>query len=402
MVAVMRHPILWATFALSLISPRADAQRDSAVPAPAGTRAPAGAQPAYRLLAGAESDDHVALIEFRPCAAQATACGARVVREYLVGPTPFDIEGPHGVVAAPDGKAFYVSIAHGKPNGLLEKYDLESGALLGVTELGMFPATIDVSPADLVYVINFNFHDPEMSPSSLSIVDGSSMMEVARPTTCQMPHGSRLDPSATRHYSACMMNDLLVEVDTRTFEVARVFRLTKGREGAVPATALPAAPSASHAGHRAGHDELEMVNDCSPTWAQPTADGEKVLVACNRSNEVVEIDVQAWRVSRRWDTPKAPYNMAVTPDGNTLVITQKGLGTTSIWRLSDATLLAEIPGTRKVASGVAVSADSRYAFVTLEGIAGDPGTVDIIDLAAREKVATVDIGKQAGGIAVLP
>jgi DNA-binding beta-propeller fold protein YncE len=145
-----------------------------------------------------------------------------------------------------------------------------------------------------------------------------------------------------------------------------------------------------------------MLNECSPTWAQPTADGAKVLVACNRSNEVVEVDVTEWRVTRRWDTPKAPYNLAVTPDGETLIVTQKGPGTTTLWRLSDASLLAEVPGTRTVASGVAVSADSRYAFVTLEGIGGDPGTVDIIDLASREKVATVDIGKQAGGIAVLP
>jgi DNA-binding beta-propeller fold protein YncE len=370
------------------------------------TAAPHDAAPTvYRLLAGAESDDHVALIEFRPCRMAATACGARVVREYLVGPTPFDIEGPHGVAAAPDGKSFYVTIAHGKPNGLLEKYDLETGALLGVVELGMFPATVDVSPANLVYAINFNFHDPDMAVSSLSVVDGSSMTEVARPTTCQMPHGSRLNPSATRHYSACMMNDLLVEVDTRTFEVARAFRLTKGREGAVPAAVLAggsAAGHGAHAAHGAGHGDLEMRNDCSPTWAQPTADGARILVACNRSNEVVEVDVKAWRVIRRWETPKAPYNLAVTPDGETLVVTQKGPGTTTIWRLADASMLAEIPGTRTVASGVVVSADSRYAFVTLEGIGGDPGTVDIIDLERREKVATVDIGKQAGGIAVLP
>ena len=389
----MRPLILHAALALAPLTQGASAFAQGEPPP---------AAPVYRLLAGAESDDHVALIEFRPCGSAGAGCGARVVREYLVGPTPFDIEGPHGVVAAPDGKSFYVSIAHGRPNGVLEKYDIETGALLGVVELGMFPATVDVSPANLVYIINFNFHDPAMAASSLSVVDGTSMTEVARPTTCQMPHGSRLNPTATRHYSACMMNDLLVEVDTRTFEVARAFRLTKGREGAVAASALRAGRTSGHAVHGPQHGGLEMVNECSPTWAQPTADGAKVLVACNRSNEVVEIDVEEWRVTRRWDTPKAPYNMAVTPDGRTLVITQKGPGTTTIWRLSDATMLAQVPGTRKVASGVAVSADSRYAFVTLEGVGGDPGTVDIIDLASRAKVATVDIGKQAGGIALLP
>ena len=33
--------------------------------------------------------------------------------------------------------------------------------------------------------------------------------------TCMMPHGSRLNPQGTKHYSACMMDDVLVEIDTR-------------------------------------------------------------------------------------------------------------------------------------------------------------------------------------------
>ncbi len=57
-----------------------------------------------------------------------------------------------------------------------------------------------------------------------------------------------------------------------------------------------------------------------------------------------------------------------------------------------------LPTTRKVASGVAISPDDRYAFVTVEGIGSEPGTVDIIDLARATKVASVDVGQQAGGI----
>ncbi|MGH7700202.1 MAG: YncE family protein [Gemmatimonadales bacterium] len=340
----------------------------------------------YRLLATAESDDQVALIEFRPC------CGARVVRTYDVGFWAAETEGPHGVVATPDGKTMYVSLAHGRPTGWLQKLDLESGRRLGAVELGMFPATVDIGPGGtLVYVINFNFEDPEMQPSSLSVVDGVTLLEVARPPTCRMPHGSRLNPQGTKHYSGCMMDDLLVEVDTRRFAVARLFNVAPGHEGGVPAT-----------GAGQGRGAHAVSNACSPTWAQPAADGARVYVACNRSAEIVEVDVATWRLTRRWPTPPAPYNLAVTPDGRLLVVTQKGPGTTTIWRLADATLLAEIPGTRKVASGVAVSPDSRYAFVTLEGIGGEPGTVDVIDLGRLVKVASVDMGKQAGGVWVLP
>lgn len=366
-------------------------------PATPGTGAaavpPEGAP--YRLLAGAESDDQVALIEFTPCARPGAAgCGARLVRTYPVGLTPSDIEGPHGVVATPDGAAFFVSIAHGRPFGYLQKFDLASGRLMAQVELGMFPATVALGPGGFVYAINFNFEDPEMRPSSLSVVDGGSMIEVARVTTCRMPHGSRLSPDGARHYSGCMMDDLLVEVDTRTMSVARLLRLTPGAEG--PVAVAAAASEGEHAGH------TPMESACSPTWAEPSADGTKVYVACNRSGEIVEVDIAAWRVTRRWPTPKAPYNLAATPDGKLLVATQKGPGTTTVWRLADAALLGEVPGTRKVASGVAVSADSRFAFVTLEGIGGEPGTVDVIDLRAVGKVGTIDIGKQAGGIALVP
>jgi hypothetical protein len=48
--------------------------------------------------------------------------------------------------------------------------------------------------------------------------------------------------------------------------------------------------------------------------------------------------------------------------------------------------------------GVAVSDDDRYAFVSIEGKGASPGTVDVIDLVALEKVASVDVAQQAGGI----
>ena len=44
-----------------------------------------------------------------------------------------------------------------------------------------------------------------------------------------MPHGSRINPQGTRHYSACMMDDTLVELDTSTFKASRHFTLTRGK-----------------------------------------------------------------------------------------------------------------------------------------------------------------------------
>jgi DNA-binding beta-propeller fold protein YncE len=359
-----------------------------------------GAQPSpYRILVAAESEDQVALVEFRPCGPTGgtSGCGATVVRTYAVGVNPVEIEGPHGVVASSDSRSFYVTMAHGRPYGSLLQYDLASGALTGQVELGMFPATIDLTVAgDLAYVVNFNFHDPAMQPSSLSVVDLSMFDEVARTTTCRMPHGSRLSRDGTRHYSACMMDDLLVEVDTRTTKISRLLRLTSGSEGTVAVDELS---RARHAGHHASTPAPASL--CSPTWAQPSVDGATVWVACNRSNEIVIVDVAKWQVLRRVKTPATPYNLAATDDGALMVVTHKGPGSTTVWRTRDASLATEVRGLRRIASGIAVSADSRFAFVTFEGKNDDPGTLDIIDLAAGKTVASVNDGKQAGGVAII-
>ena len=48
--------------------------------------------------------------------------------------------------------------------------------------------------------------------------------------------------------------------------------------------------------------------------------------------------------------------------------------------------------------GVVVSDDDRYAIVTLEGVGGEPGTVEVYDIATAQRVSEIDVGKQAGGI----
>jgi len=51
-----------------------------------------------------------------------------------------------------------------------------------------------------------------------------------------------------------------------------------------------------------------------------------------------------------------------------------------------------------VLHGVAVSPDDAYAFVTVEGIGSEPGTVEIIDLKVLKTVATIDVGQEAAGV----
>jgi DNA-binding beta-propeller fold protein YncE len=136
---------------------------------------------------------------------------------------------------------------------------------------------------------------------------------------------------------------------------------------------------------------------CSPTWAQPSADGGTILVACNASNEIVEIDAVLWKMKRRWPTGQGVYNLAVSSNGR-LVATNKRGQSVSIFDVHDGRELAKIPTKRRVVHGVVVSPDDRYAFVSVEGVGTEPGTVEMIDLQTLKTVATVDVAPQAGGI----
>ena len=82
-----------------------------------------------------------------------------------------------------------------------------------------------------------------------------------------------------------------------------------------------------------------------------------------------------------------------------MIGTIKSEGKTAIWNLENKEELAIIKNTTSVSHGIAISSDSKYAFVSVEGIGGEPGIVDVIDLDSYELVSSVKVGKQAGGIA---
>jgi DNA-binding beta-propeller fold protein YncE len=92
------------------------------------------------------------------------------------------------------------------------------------------------------------------------------------------------------------------------------------------------------------------------------------------------------------------YNLAVTRDGKLLVATNKRGRSVSLFDLVAGREVARIATQRKIVHGVVVSPDDRYAFVSVEGIGSEPGTVEIVDLGARARVASVDVGQMAGGI----
>ena len=351
----------------------------------------------YLFYVLSESADKISLVRF-------DGTKATLDQQVDTGDMPIDIDGPHGIVVSPDRKFYYVSIAHGRPFGTVWKYSTSDNKLLAKTTLGNFPATMDITPdGQFLYVVNFNLHG-DMVPSSVSVVATQTMTEIARIPTCTMPHGSRLNRQGTKQYSACMMDDMLVEIDTRSLKVSRHFLVTKDKEGGMSGPPTMHTSSQATMKTMSGHgSEAPKPGDtsCSPTWAEPSTDGSSVFVACNASSEIVEINTNTWTLVRRIPARPGVYNLDITHDGQRLIATNKRDQSVSIYELKSGRELARVPTKRKVLHGVVVSPDDRYAFVTVEGVGTEPGTVEVIDLSSLKTVTTLDLPPGAAGIDLL-
>ena len=249
----------------------------------------------YYIYVTAESEDEVAVVKF-------DGEKAETIERIQVGYIPTEIEGPHGITVGPEGKYWYLSMAHGLPYGKLYKFTTGDNQLVGETELGLFPATMQMSSATgLLYVVNFNLHG-KMVPSTVSVVDPETMSELSQITTGAMPHGSRISPDGLYHYSCAMMSGELFEINTLSLEVSRVLKLDQTEDHSMH-------NMAGHEGHdMSGHEGHQMGgmthSKVKPTWVIPHPTQPKLYVAGNGVHEILEVDVEAWKITHRFPGDK--------------------------------------------------------------------------------------------------
>ena len=401
------------------------------LPAQAPAPAPPPPDKSYLFFVVSEAIDQVALVRFGPK-------GILVEHRTSMNLNPAEPTRPEGLSVAPDGRFYYVTTRHGFPTGELLKVKIAADSnpresqppdtIRGGEPLGVLPDAVQVAPdGAYAWIANSNAAG-DSTPSWVSVVYLESMVEVAGIQTCVAPRGSRLTADGSKHYSVCMRDDLLVEIDAHTMTISRRFVLTRGSEhGIVGALATQggAASGRTVDTSNTAAAPVPAAAACSPTWVQPNADGSKIYVACNQSNDVVEIDGSAWTMTRRIPVGDGVYHLAVTYDGKRLIGTNQRGQSVSIVDLATGHEVVRLPSrrrfpanvaigpdhgyafmsvavliatTRRFPAGVVISPDDRYAFVSVAGTGTEPGTVEIIDLAALRTVATIDVGPQAGGI----
>lgn len=382
--------------ALSLLMPVKFAAQQ-----PPQAQQPTSATP-FTIYVSSESGDIVTRIEVGPD-------GWRKVREIPVGIMPTDIDGPHNVSVAPDGRSWYVSIAHGTPFGSVWKFATGVDTLLGRAPVGMFPTTIGLSPdGDWAYVPNSDFHGDRGHQNTVSVIYTPDMTSLVEIPTCDMPHGSRWNHAGTMVYIACMMSDELVTMDPGGFRIARRVNLGSGHPMTMAEHMQMEArnDSAARAGpavHTPGAASSTMPGqnpDCLTTYVSVSPDDAQIYLACNHSNELQIRDARSLELIRRLPTGQGAYNVEPSADGRWVIVTNKKNQSVSVFDTRTWAEAARIQTSKRIPHGIAYSPDGRYAFISCESVGTDPGAVDAIDLTTMTRIASIPVPLQPTGIAI--
>src|SRR3989442_5135871 len=171
--------------------------------------------PGYRILVASESGDIVTELTW-------DGVSLAVAKVVPVGILTADIDGPHNVTVAPDGSAWYVTIAHGTPYGSLWKMSAGTDSLLGRAPVEMFPTTVALTPdGALAFVANSDFHGDHPRKNVVTIVQTASMTPVTNLPACDMPHGVKVNHARTFVYVSCMNSDEILEIDRQSLRITR-------------------------------------------------------------------------------------------------------------------------------------------------------------------------------------
>lgn len=268
--------------------------------------------------------------------------GARLTPDRVVpiGVMPADIDGPHNITISPDNR------------------------------FELFPTTISLTPdGALAFVANSDFHGDHPRTNVVTVVHAASMTPITNMSACDMPHGVKVNHAGNRVYISCMHSDELLEIDVSTLQITR------------------RAPTGT------GHQ-------CAPTFVSVSPDDRTLFVACNYGNSLQVWDATTFTYLREIPVGTGAYNVEPCRDGSLVVVTNKKAQSVSLVDIRTNTEVARIPTSKKIVHGVAFSPDGKYAYISSESIGADPGSVDVVDLAARKVVFSIPVPGQPTGITI--
>jgi YVTN family beta-propeller protein len=336
----MRRPALAAFL---LVAPALHAQR-----APAGT------------IVVSNMNDH-----------SATIVDAATGRVHATLPTG---EGPHEVAVSHDGRWALVSNygVRGKPGSSLTVIDVPRATVARTVPIAGFdrPHGMAFLPGDSLVVVT-----AEAGRALLLVDVRSGRVTDTLPTNGRGSHMVAITARGDRAFTANIPDNTVSVIDV------------------------------------AGRDSTRLIPvGRTPEGIAVTPDGRTVWVGSNRDSTVTIVDVARGVAVDTLRGFGMPYRIGISPDARLAVVSDPVKAEVRIFSVADRkerhritvpadslVATAEVPGSPSP-EGVAISRDSRWAFVTLQG----RNRVVTIDLARGAIVASAPTGTWSDGVAYSP
>ncbi|MGH7543037.1 MAG: YncE family protein [Gemmatimonadota bacterium] len=338
------------------------AQEPAAPPDPqAGTTS--GEPSGYVLFVGLESEDAVAIVD--PDA-------GHVLRKIPVGVSTEDIEGVHALTLSPDGRYYYLSIAHGWPYGSVWKMTTTGDSLAARTNVGLFPATTAITPDGMwLFVANYNLHgDPQTD--TVSVVHTPTMTEVKQIPVCTKPHGLVASHDGTAVYVSCTRDNVLKKISVSSLSVVDSTNTLTDQDRAE-----------------------EKV--CYPAGLALSKDDRKLYVACHKHGEIRVMATDDLRTfTGAIPVGDGPYLIKVDPAGERLYVPNRNDQSYTVVDLASETPVATKPSSATHPHTFAFGPDGT-AFLSMESHAVVPGAIDVIDPETLATIRSIPVGLQATG-----
>ncbi len=142
--------------------------------------------------------------------------------------------------------------------------------------------------------------------------------------------------------------------------------------------------------------QINLLPKSAPKSIVSTASGKLLYVSESGSADVAVIEVDTSKVLLRTKVPPGPARMAITPNGNTILVLNTITGqVTFISTLNQRVLGSIVVGSNPTA--VVISPDGKTAYVSCRGALNH---IAVIDIAKRGILATMKTGNGPTGLAI--
>jgi len=280
-----------------------------------------------------------------------------VLARIPLDPRPSESDEPHGVAIAPGGDHWYATLAHGEPT--LSKFETKGDRLVGRVSLrAAGAARVELARnGETAFVADYDRSRPGERGEVLA-VHTRDLGVTARARVCPGPHHALPDPATGRVAVACSLGDEIVVLSATGLEEVVRF----------PVDSVPGEP---------GAPRFKPLN---LAWS---ADGQRLYVALHLADRVRVFD-PAGRMIGDVATGGRPAQLALSPDGATLVTANRADGTLSVIDTRELSERARVDLEAEHPHGVALDGDGSTVFVTCEGSTVRPGRTVAVRLGPGE------------------